>query len=131
MTSKIMEYCEENMGKCVGRGECWDLVKYALDYSDAKWGLTSFGLNYGEQYTDQKYKPGDILKFENVVLEKRTPTSYMKWAATKHYVIIKSANDSKITVYHQNQNNKRYVVMSTFDLQYKTSGIVTCWHPTF
>ena len=52
------------MNKKVDRGECWDLVAFALNYAEAKWKAP---LEFGTIVNHQKdeLKPGDIMTFAN------------------------------------------------------------------
>ena len=124
VAGKIMEFCKANMGKKVDRGECWDLANAALNYANADWTPT---MNYGDKvnYKKDPLKPADILQFTNVKY------AFANGSASfpKHTAIISKANGTKVLVYHQNMNNKRYVDTLTLDLNNIKGGKLEAYRP--
>ena len=67
MNKKIVEFAASKIKKKVGTGECWDLPAEALKLVDAKWDMKyKFGKEIN--YKKKTVYPGDIIQFENVVL---------------------------------------------------------------
>lgn len=100
------------MGHKVGRGECWDLPYYALQVVGAK---TPHDLGtdlyvWGQEIPLSEAKPGDILQFENVVIERHwSDGSWYKWDFPKHSAIIESVNGVYYTLLNENYDDKKIV----------------------
>ncbi|MCB9197066.1 MAG: CHAP domain-containing protein [Flavobacteriales bacterium] len=108
----IVEYAVKNLGKKVDRGECWDLVAFALDNAKAEWQMP---FDFGDKFDYQKetIKPGDIISFDNVRFE--SDNGYMTFPM--HYAIVyKVIDKDHIEILHQNHNNQRVVQTLTLDL---------------
>lgn len=126
VNSKIIEYCDSQMGKKVGRGECWDLAKHALDFAAVK---MSAPYDFGRKLnlnTDEVL-PGDIIQYENVKLI--YPNNTWK-KMTKHTAVIYEIKGSKhFIVAEQNSNGKRYVIKDDVDLNYLKTGKYSIYRP--
>lgn len=126
---KIVEFCKDNMGKQVERGECWDLAKGALDYAGADWQSPyDFGTKF--DYKTEKVEPGDILQFENVALSWNQDGNIYSMTLPHHTAVVYEVKkDGSITIAHQNFNNLRKV--ATFDLKLSdiTQGTVQAYRP--
>ncbi|HWY10541.1 MAG TPA: CHAP domain-containing protein [Bacteroidia bacterium] len=124
VAGKIMEFCKNNMGKKVDRGECWDLAYGALNSAGADW---SAPFNFGDKidYKKEALKPADILQFTNVKFV--FPNRSMSFP--KHTAIVSKANGDKILVYQQNFNNKRFVDTLTIDLANIKNGKIDAYRP--
>lgn len=122
--SKIIQFCDTHTGKKVGRGECWDLAKYALDYAGAKW---SAPFNFGRILsTGEEVMPGDIIQFKNVKIVDGSRVTRM----TQHTAIIYAVNGPlKFIVAEQNVDGKRKVFRNEIDLSKMTSGKYTIYRP--
>lgn len=86
LNKKVIEYINTIIGKKVDRGECWDLAFRALEYADAKLVDTYvFGrkLKKGE-----KIYPGDIIQFENVIVEREIENGIMVQDIPHHTAIV-------------------------------------------
>lgn len=106
----VVDYAEANLGKKIDRGECWDLVAFALDNSGAEWQMP---FDFGEKldYKKDQIKPGDIISFDGVKFENEN--GYQNFPM--HYAIVYKVTDKDhITILHQNHNNKK--VVQTLDL---------------
>lgn len=126
MNEKIIEYCKSQLGKKVGRGECWDLAKSALDANNAQWERP---YNFGKKINFQNVKiyPGDIVQFENVVLK---DGRRMKMTIKHHTAIIYQVlGPKKFSLIHQNVNGKRKVMISDIDLKYLKRGKIYVYRP--
>lgn len=106
----VVDYAVENMGKKIDRGECWDLIAFALDNSGAEWQMP---FDFGDEfdYKTEDIQPGDIIAFDGVKFENEN--GYTSFPV--HYAIVyKVADKDHITIIHQNHNNKK--VVQTLDL---------------
>lgn len=106
----IVDYAVENMGKKIDRGECWDLVAFALNHAVADWQMP---FDFGDEidYKTEELKPGDIISFDGVRFENKN--GYTTFPM--HYAIVyKVIDKDHITILHQNHNNKK--VVQTLDL---------------
>ena len=67
VNQKIVSFCNNHINKKVGKGECWDLAKEALDFANAKWTPP---YNFGKIISPKKevVLSGDIIQFEKVKL---------------------------------------------------------------
>lgn len=124
VAGKILEFCKNNMGKKVDRGECWDLANMALNYAGADW---TGSFNFGDKidYKKEVLKPADILQFTNVKF--MFPNRSMSFP--KHTAIVSKANGGAILVYHQNFNNKRFVDTLTINLENIKNGKIEAYRP--
>lgn len=69
----------------VGRGECWDLAMEALNAAEARWdGVYGFGDPVGADAVQR----GDIVQFENVVIEQREAQSVSRDSFGRHTAIV-------------------------------------------
>jgi hypothetical protein len=122
--NKVISYAMGKMGKKVDRGECWDLASAALNFAEADWAPP---LNFGTKidHKKQPLEPGDILQFSNTSM--KFPNGSMSFP--KHTAIVYKASDNRITLLHQNFNNKRYVDTLTINLDYMKSGKLEAFRP--
>jgi hypothetical protein len=113
INKSILEYVDNSIGKKIGRGECWDLAKGALDFSEGKLvDVYVFGrlLEKGECIF-----PGDIMQFENVKTEINNNglTSFQSFP--HHTAIVYEVNSqTDLILAHQNVDGKKKVVTSQF-----------------
>jgi hypothetical protein len=122
LNKSIFEYCKKSMGLKVGRGECWDLAKYALNSVNADWEpLFNFGDKVNPKM-DVVY-PGDILQFKDVKLS--NGSSFVKHTAIV-YEVVSSGN---YIIAHQNFNNEKYLTTYSLNLDFLTSGNIEFYRP--
>lgn len=101
----VVKYAVDNLGKKIDRGECWDLVAFALDNSGATWSMP---FDFGDQYDykSETIQVGDIISFDGVRFE--NDQGYTTFPM--HYAIVHEVIDkNKIVIIHQNHNNKKVV----------------------
>jgi hypothetical protein len=124
VAGKILEFCKTNFGKKVDRGECWDLAAAALNYANADW---TSPFNFGDKidYKKEGLNPADVLQFTNAKF--MFPNRSMSFP--QHTAIVYKADKTKITVYHQNFNNKKVVDTLTFTLENITKGKIDAYRP--
>jgi hypothetical protein len=110
LNSKVLQFAKDHIGKQVGNGECWALAHDALEGAGARVpgspgvGVKDFGrhLDRGE-----KALPGDVIQFDNVLLESPDGTTV---TAAVHTGIVLQADKGKLLLLHQNWNGVRKVV---------------------
>ncbi|NRA12467.1 MAG: CHAP domain-containing protein [Crocinitomicaceae bacterium] len=102
INKKIVKLAKKKTGKKVDRGECWDLAKYVLDETNAKWD--DFEV-YGDLINWKKecIKPGDIIQFEKIKLQwKEGNATYNEEMKHHTAVVYKVISKDLILVLHQN-----------------------------
>lgn len=124
VATKILEFSMKNMGKKIDRGECWDLANAALNYAGADWEAP---FKFGDKIDHKKVelKPADIIQFTNIKM--KMPNGGMSFP--QHTAIVYKANGNRVTLLHQNFNNKRFVDTITISLDYIKSGKIEASRP--
>lgn len=120
----VLKFATTNMGKKIDRGECWDLANAALNNANAQWESP---FNFGDKLDYKKLglKPGDVLQFTNVKFIFPNGSA----SFPKHTAIVYAANKNKVTMIHQNFNNKRYVDTLTVDFDKIKNGKIEAYRP--
>jgi hypothetical protein len=122
---KIVAFCEKNKDKKVGKGECWDLAKEALNESGATWTAP---YEFGKELKKKEpVQAGDIIQFEKVRIEYPDGS----WKELPHHtaIVYKVIAPGKFTMAEQNANGKRFVIFSELDLNYLKKGKYTIYRP--
>lgn len=138
LNDQMLAFANKNMGKKIGRGECWDLVAGELRALGANWdGRFTFGKKIGggnvkglKMETDFEIKPGDIIQFRQVKTswKKTYPDGRRAWGSETlgmpdHTAIVKEFDGKTIIkLLHQNVNGKRYIVETNFETADVKSG---------
>lgn len=125
VAKKIIAYCDTNKGKKVGKGECWDLAKEALNAAGAIWTPP---YEFGKELTKRDFVlAGDIIQFEKVKII--YPDN--AWKELPHHtaIIYKVISPGKYILAEQNTNGKRFVVFTEIDLSYIKKGKYTVYRP--
>lgn len=101
LNQNVLNYAKSKLGKKVDRGECWDLAKFALDEAGATWdGMYKYGRKLSKT---ECLMPGDIIQFENVVVEFKDGDLTYKEAMQHHTSIISRVYDQDhVELIHQN-----------------------------
>lgn len=122
VNAKVLEYCKKSMGKKVGRGECWDLAKFALDYAQAKWEPP---YNYGEVVNPKTTQilAGDIIQFEKV--KTTDGTVYPHHTA----IVFEVLGKDNFLIVHQNIDNVKKVMTTKLDLSQVKKGSIDFYRP--
>jgi hypothetical protein len=131
LNQKVLEFVEANMGKKVGRGECWDLASEALQHAGAVWdGKYTFGRCIDP--TREEVLPGDIAQFENVYVKDRTGNVLREERMAKHTAVIHEVHEPGIfTLAHQNTDvTGKKVGKSRFLMKSVVRGKVLIYRPT-
>lgn len=97
----VLDYAKSKLGKKVDRGECWDLAKAALDEAGASWdGMYKYGRKLSKT---ECLSPGDIIQFENVIVEFKDGDLTYKESMQHHTSIILQVYDKDhVELIHQN-----------------------------
>jgi hypothetical protein len=123
MNKKIVAFAESKLKKKVGTGECWDLASEALQSVNAKWDMKyKFGKEIN--YKKEPVYPGDIIQFENVVLNYEIDRRKYIEKMSHHTAIVYEVKDqNNFTLIHQNTGyTGRKVGTSPLDLSTLTKG---------
>lgn len=130
LNKDVLKFALEKKGKKVDRGECWDLIKYALDAADVKWdGLEGYGTEISWK-KDCVY-PGDIIRFDKVkITYKIGNTTYTETMHHHVAVIYEIKNKDEWLVLDQNtEQNGKKVGISTVRITALKSGKVRVYRP--
>lgn len=128
----VLAYVDSVMGRQVGRGECWDLAQEALDRNLADWTRP---LTYGRPLNPAKDEilPGDIIQFRSVRITEALPDGGTRWetlGAPDHTAVVYEVlGPLKYRLAHQNLSGKRYVQVTSLDLNNMTGGQYWIWRP--
>lgn len=124
---KVLNYAQQRLGQQVGRGECWDLAKYALESAGAKVPGQDLGVyEYGRRLNNgEAIRPGDVMQFEGVRFQ--TSNSYQNYP--HHTAIVEQVQGTRIHLLHQNVNGVRTVQRGVIDLSTKTAGTIATYRP--
>jgi len=132
---KIVKYLDLVMGKKVARGECWDLALGALAYAGAYFDRsTEESVSvYGRRVDPEKEEifPGDLMQFENVVIQWENGNMTFTESMEQHTAIICIVNYmGNYQIAHQNTKETGLKVgISNFRLDRVTSGDVKIYRP--
>jgi len=137
LNAKVIQYVNQNMGKKVDRGECWDLAAGALAYSNAYFDRSSMKTVtiYGRKLNPQKDEilPGDMIQFEKVKMKwtegNRMFTSYL--GMPNHTAIVYKVNSpGDYEIAHQNAGDwGKKVGVNNFRLDRVTGGKMKFYRP--
>ena len=137
INARVVQYAQDNMGRKVGSGECFDLADQALRAAEAK-SAADFGrvtptadYIWGQAVTRAQTRPGDILQFRNYSETVVTTISYADGSGETltethsrphHTAIVRTSHShGRLTVFEQNVANVRRVV--TNDLHFQTLNV--------
>lgn len=103
LNQQVLDVVRPTIGKKIDRGECWDLVKFALNQVHAKWdGYQQFGVEINR--SKECIQPGDVLQFDQVELAGTDENGFeFTESFYHHYAIVYAVTDSQhIQLIHQN-----------------------------
>jgi len=128
LNAAVRKFADSKRGQPVGNGECWDLVKEALQAAGAKLpGQGGYGTyEFGKVIPLKDVLPGDILQFENVAFKHRYPNGSWYEDKFEHHTAIVSRHLPEVQgkvlgLLHQNVNGNRTVQTGTINLDHKQS----------
>jgi len=123
MNKQIIEFVNTKLKKKVGTGECWDLAAEALQLVNAKWDMK---YKFGKEidYKKEPIYPGDIIQFENVILNyEKEGKKFTEKMAHHTAIIYEVTNNTNFTMAHQNNGySGKKVGVSPLDLATLTKG---------
>lgn len=101
LNQQVLNYAQSNLNKKVGRGECWDLAKYALENCKATWDKKfEFGRHLEK---DECLMPGDVIHFKGVKIKYKEGKKTFYITMDQHTAIIhKVISSDEIELIHQN-----------------------------
>lgn len=130
VNKQIIVFVKNNIGKKVGRGECWDLANEALNFISAKWdGEYNFGKEI--KYMNECVFPGDIVQFENVELNYKIGDNQFTEKLLHHTAIIytiKSKGQFVMADQNTGRSGKK-VGLSPFNLDDIKKGKIKIFRP--
>lgn len=111
---KVLQFAQDNLGKKVSNGQCWDLAERALRKAGAKTSNTYYDGNkqkfgdadyvWGKKIAQNELKAGDIIQFRDYEVKLKKPNgAWITVGRPHHTAIMESKNsDGSITVIEQN-----------------------------
>jgi|GEM_PF-375753 len=130
LNRKIVDLVRQQLGRTVGRGECWDLAALVLDRNGASWdGRYTFGRKVDPK-KDCIY-PGDIIQFEGVKIRYTRGRSVFTETMAHHTAVINEVKAKGVFVLaHQNTGTSgRKVGLSDLDLKTIIKGKYQIYRP--
>ena len=130
LNQRVIAFVKDHVGKRVGTGECWDLAAQALAKAGATWdGAYGFGKRVDP--LKECVHPGDIIRFQGVLLRQTTETSTHEERMSEHTaVIMQVKGPGSYRLGHQNMGaSGRKVGFSDIDIQYIVKGKYTIYRP--
>lgn len=121
LNQQVLNFAQTNLKKKVGRGECWDLAKFALESCGATW---DHKFEFGKLLTkDECLMPGDIIQFKGVKIKyKEDKTTYSVTMDQHTAIVNKVISSDEVELIHQNtaySGKKVGVSMLKFSTIYK------------
>jgi len=125
---QVALYAEARMGKQVGRGECWDLAKEALNAAQARWDGSK---GFGDPVQPEAVQRGDIVQLEKVVIERRDADSMVRETMGPHTaIVLEVPAPGHFLIAHQNFGSAgRKVSRHELRLADKKRGTITFFRP--
>lgn len=101
LNKQVLNFAQINLKKKVGRGECWDLAKYALESCNAVW---DHKFEYGKLLSkDDCLMPGDIIQFKGVKIKyKEGKTTYSVTMDQHTAIVNRVISSDEVELIHQN-----------------------------
>ena len=123
LNKQIVEFVKTKIKKKVGTGECWDLAAEALQLVNAKWDMK---YKFGKEidYKKELIYPGDIIQFENVILNyEKDGKKYTEKMSHHTAIIYEVINKTNYNIAHQNNGySGKKVGVSPLDIATLTKG---------
>lgn len=125
----VVKFAVEHIGQSIDSGECPALAERALDSANCHY---EYGFNWGRPLNPgEQPLPGDIIQFYKCKFKEVTPTRWwvMEAGYPDHTAIIRSLEDDRTVVLHQNFAGNRSVHQSTFKLGSLYKGKYQIYRP--
>ena len=124
---KIVAFCDKNLGKKVGNGECWTLANEAFKAcglsrpgSDARvWGRLI-------DPKTEKLEAGDIIEYRSASFSNGTSTGPAHTA-----IVVKGGRRGRATIAEQNWAGNKTVRKTSFDARSLQKGKIMIYRPDY
>ncbi|MGC9470485.1 MAG: hypothetical protein ACP5D1_02960 [Bacteroidales bacterium] len=128
LNQRILQYVESVVGTRVDRGECWDLARQALDRSGASWD-GSYGFGKVVKYRKEEVLPGDIVRFEKVMVQyTKGLTTYTENYNHHTAIVYRVKGRGQFELAHQNTGfSGKKVGVSSLNLDHVIRGKITVY----
>lgn len=129
LNKSVIQYVASKVNKKVGRGECWDLAKYALEDVGAKW---DHKFEFGRHLkSNECMMPGDVIQFTKVKIKYKEGKKTLYITMDQHTAIIyKVMSSDEIQLIHQNTAfSGKKVGISTIKFSTITTGKYDIYRP--
>lgn len=122
LNQKILLFVEQHIGKKVGRGECWDLAQIPLNEIGATWDQKyAFGKKLNP--TKEKILPGDIIRFEKVIIEYKEGNKKITENYHHHTAIIYEVLEKGMyKIAQQNTEKGKKVTINILNTNFQKKG---------
>jgi len=115
VNQRVVAFVRENMGRQVGRGECWDLAAGALNAAGARWdGYHGFGRPVDPEHGP--VLPGDIVQFEGVEFRWKEGSEVHTVRMSHHTAVVMESRSPGVYVIAQQNTRTTGRRTSTGDL---------------
>jgi len=121
---EVVNFAADNVGKRVGRGECWDLADQALRAAGAE---PPRGYTFGDRIPLTEIQPGDILQFTSARFDE--PGYWTIMGMPNHTAVVHAVGDTRAFILQQNFNGQRHVTPYDLNLNNLTSGRLEAFRP--
>jgi len=121
---EVVNFAADNIGKRIGRGECWDLADQALRAAGAE---PPKGYSFGDRIPLNEIQPGDILQFTSARFDE--PGYWTIMGTPNHTAVVHAVGDTRAFILQQNFDGKRYVTTYDLNLNNQTSGQIEAFRP--
>lgn len=129
LNGKIISFVKKNIGKKVGRGECWDLVQIPLNENKANWD-GEYGFGGKVNYKKDQIFPGDIIQFEKVEIKIKDGNKTYTYSYYHHTAVVYEVlSKGKYKIAEQNTDKGKKVTIDELDLNFMTKGKVQFFRP--
>ena len=121
---EVVNFAADNIGRKIGRGECWDLADQALRAAGAE---PPKGYTFGDRIPLNEIQPGDILQFTSARFDE--PGYWTIMGMPNHTAVVHAVGDTRAFILQQNFDGKRYVTTYDLNLNNQTSGQIEAFRP--
>jgi hypothetical protein len=121
---EVVNFAADNIGKRIGRGECWDLADQALRAAGAE---PPKGYTFGDRIPLDEIQPGDILQFTSARFDE--PGYWTIMGMPNHTAVVHAVGDTRAFILQQNFDGKRHVTPYDLNLNNLTSGQLEAFRP--
>lgn len=120
----VVNFAADNIGRKIGRGECWDLADQALRAAGA---APPKGYTFGTPVPLDEIQPGDILQFTAARFDE--PGYWTIMGMPNHTAVVHAVGDTRVFILQQNFDGKRYVTTYDLNLNNLTAGQLEAFRP--